>query len=103
MLSTPTLAPIVDDEEILDALGSSPDPDLALLGLDRLLEHSADPDRLLAELERDPVLRHRLFSVLGMSSAFADHLARHPDHWHAVATMPLPCPAARPRRCEPSS
>lgn len=92
MLSTPTLAPIVDDEEILDALGSSPDPDLALLGLDRLLEHSADPDRLLAELERDPVLRHRLFSVLGMSSAFADHLARHPDHWHAVATMPLPCP-----------
>ena len=92
LLSTPTLAPIVDDEEILAALGASPDPDLALLGLDRLVEHTADPDRLLAELERDPVLRHRLFAVLGMSTAFADHLARHPDDWHALAALPLPAP-----------
>lgn len=92
LLSTPTLAPIVDDDDILTAIGVSPDPDLALLGLDRLLEHTRDPDRLLSELERDPVLRHRLFAVLGMSAGLADHLARHPEHWHALSALPLPAP-----------
>ena len=33
VLSTPTLAPIADDAVMLQAIGSSPDPDLALLGL----------------------------------------------------------------------
>jgi glutamate-ammonia-ligase adenylyltransferase len=92
VLSGPACAPVADDEEILGALAASADPDLALLGLDRLLEATSDPDRLLAELERDAVLRHRLFAVLGMSAAFADHLARHPEHWHALAALPLPAP-----------
>ena len=92
LLSTPELAPIIDDAEVLNGLAAAPDPDLALLSLDRLLEHAADADRLVATLERDPVFRLRLFSVLGMSTAFGDHLARHPDHWHDVADLPLPAP-----------
>jgi glutamate-ammonia-ligase adenylyltransferase len=92
LLATPTLAPIVDDDEVLGALGASADPDLALLGLDRLLETATDPDRLIAELERDAVLRRRLFAVLGMSAGLADHLARHPDDWHGLAQLGLPAP-----------
>ena len=98
LLSTPTLAPIADDAVMLQAVGSSPDPDLALLGLDRLLEQAPDADRLLAVLERDPVFRHRLFAVLGMSAGFADHLGRHPEHWGALAEMPLPAQRRSPEQ-----
>jgi glutamate-ammonia-ligase adenylyltransferase len=92
LLASPELGPLADDTQVLGALGASPDPDLALLGLARLLEHAPDADRLVATLERDPVFRHRLFAVLGMSTAFADHLARHPADWRAVADLPLPAP-----------
>lgn len=92
LLATPTLAPIVDDTEVLEAIGAAPDPDLALLGLDRLLENVRDPDRVLAVLERDSVFRRRLFGVLGMSAGIADHLARHPEHWSLLADLPLPAP-----------
>ncbi|MGB9373011.1 MAG: bifunctional [glutamine synthetase] adenylyltransferase/[glutamine synthetase]-adenylyl-L-tyrosine phosphorylase, partial [Jiangellales bacterium] len=85
LLASPELGPLADDGEVLGSFGASPDPDLALLGLDRLLEHAADADRLVATLERDPAFRHRLFAVLGMSAAFADHLARHPADWRALA------------------
>ena len=92
LLATPTLAPIVDDTAVLEAIGAAPDPDLALLGLDRLLENVRDPDRVLAVLERDSVFRRRLFGVLGMSAGIADHLARHPEHWSLLADLPLPAP-----------
>ena len=92
LLASPELGPLADDGEVLGSFGASPDPDLALLGLDRLLEHAADADRLVATLERDPAFRHRLFAVLGMSAAFADHLARHPADWRALADLPLPAP-----------
>ncbi|MGA7689140.1 MAG: bifunctional [glutamine synthetase] adenylyltransferase/[glutamine synthetase]-adenylyl-L-tyrosine phosphorylase, partial [Jiangellales bacterium] len=92
LLASPELGPLADDAEVLGAFGASPDPDLALLGLDRLLEHAGDADRLVATLERDPAFRHRLFAVLGMSAAFADHLARHPADWRALADLPLPAP-----------
>ncbi len=92
LLSTPGLAPVADDADILQALGTAADPDLALLSLGRLLDSAGDADRLVATLERDPVLRHRLLAVLGVSSAFGDHLARHPEHWHSLADLPLPVP-----------
>ncbi len=96
LLSGPACAPLAEDEEMLAAIGASADPDQTLLGLERLLESTPDPDRLLAVLERDAVLRHRLFAVLGMSAAFGDHLARHPEHWRCLADLPLPAP--RPTR-----
>ncbi|GAA2992726.1 bifunctional [glutamine synthetase] adenylyltransferase/[glutamine synthetase]-adenylyl-L-tyrosine phosphorylase [Actinokineospora diospyrosa] len=72
-------------EVILTALSRTPDPDLALRGLDRVRE--ADPDqwaRLRGELETDRRLRARLIAVLGSSTAFADFLVAHPDQWRRL-------------------
>ena len=69
------------DDLILDALGSAADPDLALNELVRLLEAAPDPGRLLTDLLDDPGLRIRLTALLGVSSALADHLVRHPDDY----------------------
>jgi glutamate-ammonia-ligase adenylyltransferase len=65
---------------LLDALGVAADPDLALTGLLGLLESTDDPAGVAAELAGDTAARDRLFAVLGVSAALADHLARHPDH-----------------------
>ena len=67
------------DEPLLEALAAAADPDLALLGLVRLLEAHDDRTRLLQLLRDDEGLRRRLTAVLGSSSALADHLLRHPD------------------------
>ncbi|RLK54240.1 bifunctional [glutamine synthetase] adenylyltransferase/[glutamine synthetase]-adenylyl-L-tyrosine phosphorylase [Actinokineospora cianjurensis] len=72
-------------EAILSALSRSPDPDLALRGLDRI--RAADEDGWLvlrAELESDRRLRARLIAVLGSSTAFADFLTAHPDQWRRL-------------------
>jgi [glutamine synthetase] adenylyltransferase / [glutamine synthetase]-adenylyl-L-tyrosine phosphorylase len=90
LLAGPALGPLADDREVLASIAEAADPDRALAGLDRLLEHATDADRLVAALERDPVFRHRLVSVLGASVAFGDHLGRHPEHWRALAALPLP-------------
>jgi glutamate-ammonia-ligase adenylyltransferase len=66
---------------LLDALGTVADPDLALAGLLRLIETTG----IRAELAEDTTARDRLLAVLGVSSALADHLARHPDHWRVLA------------------
>jgi glutamate-ammonia-ligase adenylyltransferase len=70
---------------LLSALGSVPDPDLALLSLARIAEAVAGRpgrDDLAGHLTRpgDPV-RDRLLAVLGTSAALGEHLARHPDQW----------------------
>ncbi len=92
LLASPAVAPVADDAEVLTALSEAADPDHALLGLDRLLERAPDADRLLAALERDPVFRLRLLAVLGVSGGLAEHLARHPEQWRALADLPLPAP-----------
>jgi len=63
------------DDELLTALGTASDPDLALASLARLAERD---QKVLPELRADPGLRDRLIVVLGASSALADHIARHP-------------------------
>ncbi|MBW4720566.1 bifunctional [glutamine synthetase] adenylyltransferase/[glutamine synthetase]-adenylyl-L-tyrosine phosphorylase [Saccharothrix obliqua] len=74
------------NEPILWALSRSPDPDLALLGVDRLREASgADWPELDAALRVDEVLRGRLLAVLGSSTALSDFLVAHPDRWRALA------------------
>ncbi|WP_143670604.1 hypothetical protein, partial [Streptomyces antimycoticus] len=87
---------------LLEALGATADPDLALLGLVRLVEalpedegEAGEPNggqragsrqALLDTLVTAKPLRDRLLGVLGASEALGDHLARHPGDWHALVT-----------------
>ncbi|GAA2275314.1 glutamate-ammonia-ligase adenylyltransferase [Streptomyces ruber] len=89
LLESPELAGIRDDPVLLEALGATADPDLALLGLVRLLEAQPDPGarrELLSTLIAAKPLRDRLLGVLGASEALGDHLARHPHDWRALVT-----------------
>ncbi|MFJ1746619.1 bifunctional [glutamine synthetase] adenylyltransferase/[glutamine synthetase]-adenylyl-L-tyrosine phosphorylase [Streptomyces sp. NPDC088116] len=91
LLDAPELAAVRSDSLLLDALGATADPDLALRGLVRLVE-SQDPDErmiLLDTLVTAKPLRDRLLGVLGASEALGDHLARHPKDWHALVTYEL--------------
>jgi glutamate-ammonia-ligase adenylyltransferase len=101
LLAEPVLADLLsrsvaldgDGGTVLAALGDSPDPDLALVALVRLLEaFDAPATDLCAALVADELLRCKLFAVLGASAALGDHLARHPDHW----TVLLEQKAAQP-------
>ncbi|MBK3565540.1 bifunctional [glutamine synthetase] adenylyltransferase/[glutamine synthetase]-adenylyl-L-tyrosine phosphorylase [Streptomyces sp. MBT62] len=87
LLESAELAPIRNDPVLLEALGATADPDLALQGLVRLLEAQPEPtDRreLTDTLIAAKPLRDRLLGVLGASAALGDHLARHPRDWHAL-------------------
>ncbi|MEU7379892.1 MULTISPECIES: bifunctional [glutamine synthetase] adenylyltransferase/[glutamine synthetase]-adenylyl-L-tyrosine phosphorylase [unclassified Streptomyces] len=89
LLDGPDLAPLRDDPVLLEALGATADPDLALAGLVRLLE--AQPEskarrELLDTLIAAKPLRDRLLGVLGASAALGDHLARHAGDWRALVT-----------------
>ncbi|MEU9983198.1 bifunctional [glutamine synthetase] adenylyltransferase/[glutamine synthetase]-adenylyl-L-tyrosine phosphorylase [Streptomyces sp. NPDC050856] len=96
LLDLPALSAVRDDPVLLDALGATADPDLALRGLVRLAEAQGDgaaPDRtggaarrLLTTLIGAKPLRDRLLGVLGASEALGDHLARHPGDWRELAT-----------------
>ncbi|MEU6271459.1 bifunctional [glutamine synthetase] adenylyltransferase/[glutamine synthetase]-adenylyl-L-tyrosine phosphorylase [Streptomyces populi] len=83
------LAPVRSDPVLLDALGATADPDLALIGLVRLVEAQDGPPaqrELLDTLIAAKPLRDRLLGVLGASAALGDHLARHPHDWQALVT-----------------
>ncbi|MEU0003678.1 bifunctional [glutamine synthetase] adenylyltransferase/[glutamine synthetase]-adenylyl-L-tyrosine phosphorylase [Streptomyces sp. NPDC006314] len=89
LLDGPELTPVRNDPVLLEALGATADPDLALHGLVRLLEAQSGPAahrELLDTLIAAKPLRDRLLGVLGASSALADHLARHPSDWQALVT-----------------
>ncbi|MEO7131438.1 MAG: bifunctional [glutamine synthetase] adenylyltransferase/[glutamine synthetase]-adenylyl-L-tyrosine phosphorylase [Dermatophilaceae bacterium] len=94
LLEDPALQPLQGAiPEVVAALGDTPDPDLALLGLVRMMEslahrhaHEGLPEGatvvdLVAELTTPGAGRARVLAVLGMSTALIDHLVRHPDHW----------------------
>ncbi|MFC9846159.1 bifunctional [glutamine synthetase] adenylyltransferase/[glutamine synthetase]-adenylyl-L-tyrosine phosphorylase [Streptomyces sp. NPDC060223] len=87
LLESVELAPIKADPVLLDALGATADPDLALLGLVRLVEAQEGPAarrELLDTLIAAKPLRDRLLGVLGASAALGDHLARHPRDWQEL-------------------
>ncbi|MGW2681899.1 bifunctional [glutamine synthetase] adenylyltransferase/[glutamine synthetase]-adenylyl-L-tyrosine phosphorylase [Streptomyces sp. NPDC001414] len=89
LLDGPELAAVRDDPVLLEALGATADPDLALDGLVRLLEAQPGPTahrELLDTLIAAKPLRDRLLGVLGASAALADHLARHPRDWEVLVT-----------------
>ncbi|MFF9779522.1 bifunctional [glutamine synthetase] adenylyltransferase/[glutamine synthetase]-adenylyl-L-tyrosine phosphorylase [Streptomyces sp. NPDC013978] len=89
LLESEELSAVRNDPVLLDALGATADPNLALLGLVRLLE--AQPDRTARRAVLDTLiaakpLRDRLLGVLGASAALGDHLARHAQDWQALVT-----------------
>ncbi|WP_335931891.1 bifunctional [glutamine synthetase] adenylyltransferase/[glutamine synthetase]-adenylyl-L-tyrosine phosphorylase [Streptomyces sp. PTD5-9] len=88
LLDLPELASVRSDPVLLDALGATADPDLALHGVARLVEAQEPDERrtLLDTLVTAKPLRDRLLGVLGASEALGDHLARHPRDWHALVT-----------------
>ncbi|MFE5486801.1 bifunctional [glutamine synthetase] adenylyltransferase/[glutamine synthetase]-adenylyl-L-tyrosine phosphorylase [Streptomyces sp. NPDC056527] len=88
LLDVPDLAALRDDSVLLDALGATADPDLALRGLVRLVEAQPDEERqtLSSTLLSAKPFRDRLLGVLGASEALADHLTRHPKDWQALVT-----------------
>ncbi|WP_069811719.1 bifunctional [glutamine synthetase] adenylyltransferase/[glutamine synthetase]-adenylyl-L-tyrosine phosphorylase [Streptomyces sp. TP-A0874] len=78
--------PLREAPALLEALGTTADPDLALFGLVRFLEalpESELPALLDAMSGADP-LRQRLLRVLGASEALTDHLVHHPEDWRAL-------------------
>src|SRR5689334_5334661 len=70
-------------EPVLAALSRSPDPDLALRGLERL-RPVADWDALSAALHDDVQVRGRLLAVLGSSTALSDFLVVNPGRWRSL-------------------
>jgi len=98
LLDDPALAGFndpLDDvfgDGLTDALSLVADPDLALLGLVRVMEALRQRDKksenrggeLIAALRHSGFGRDRLLAVLGASSALVDHLVTHPDHWRSV-------------------
>ncbi|MFY0514323.1 bifunctional [glutamine synthetase] adenylyltransferase/[glutamine synthetase]-adenylyl-L-tyrosine phosphorylase [Streptomyces anulatus] len=88
LLDLNELASVRSDPVLLEALGATADPDLALRGLVRIVEAEAEGERqvLLDTLVTAKPLRDRLLGVLGASEALGDHLARHPRDWQALVT-----------------
>ncbi len=85
-------APVPGTELIVWALARSPDPDLALVAIERLREALGDDDwaGLDEALRADQGLRGRLFGVLGGSTALGDHLIANPDRWRTLSTHRTP-------------
>ncbi|MEU9917233.1 bifunctional [glutamine synthetase] adenylyltransferase/[glutamine synthetase]-adenylyl-L-tyrosine phosphorylase [Streptomyces sp. NPDC051001] len=87
LLDSPELTGVRNDPVLLEALGATADPDLALHGLVRLLEAQPAPAarrELLDTVIAAKPLRDRLLGVLGASAALAEHLARHAGDWQAL-------------------
>ena len=83
-------------EPLLALIARTADPDLALSRLVGLADAQDDPEPMLRALVDDEGTAMRLLSVLGASEALADHLCRHPEHWHELTdpTMGSTRPAA---------
>ncbi|WP_059008916.1 bifunctional [glutamine synthetase] adenylyltransferase/[glutamine synthetase]-adenylyl-L-tyrosine phosphorylase [Streptomyces specialis] len=86
LLDDPVLRPVAHDPVLLDGLGATADPDLALRALVRLVEAQPEARRadLLDTLIAAEPLRARLLGVLGASEGLGDQLARHPGQWQAL-------------------
>ncbi|MFD4143935.1 bifunctional [glutamine synthetase] adenylyltransferase/[glutamine synthetase]-adenylyl-L-tyrosine phosphorylase [Streptomyces sp. NPDC058572] len=88
LLDVPEMSSVRSDPVLLDSLGASADPDLALRSLVRMVEaqEPGERRRLLDTVVTAKPLRDRLLGVLGASEALGDHLARHPRDWQALVT-----------------
>ncbi len=87
-LADPVMAAVRNDPVLLEALGATADPDLALRALVRVVQAQAPGERntLLDTLITAKPLRDRLLGVLGASEALGEHLAHCPGDWHGLVT-----------------
>lgn len=95
------LPEVNDDPQCLGVIGGVADPDQAVLLLGRFAECLSTDERaqFFSEMSRDPDLRRRLLSVLGMSAALGEHLVRHPLDWRMLrSSVPTPRPGADEHR-----
>ncbi len=76
--------PVEGAENVMWALARSPDPDLALRAVERLVAAVADRREFDAAIRAEVELRGRLLALLGSSTILADHLAANPDRWHRL-------------------
>ncbi|CAN5347736.1 bifunctional [glutamine synthetase] adenylyltransferase/[glutamine synthetase]-adenylyl-L-tyrosine phosphorylase [soil metagenome] len=76
-------------EPLVALIARTADPDAALAALVLLLDAAPDSDDLLAALVDDEGTAMRLLCVLGASEALAEHLVRHPEHWHELTDPTL--------------
>ncbi|HZI97109.1 MAG TPA: bifunctional [glutamine synthetase] adenylyltransferase/[glutamine synthetase]-adenylyl-L-tyrosine phosphorylase [Actinomycetales bacterium] len=108
LVADPALHGLVDladvlADDLLRAVCRTADPDLALLGLVRLMDAAceqpaASVDRLRDVLSTGGGERDRLLAVLGASRALGDQLTRHPEQWQALAVAGSPAPGEARRR-----
>jgi glutamate-ammonia-ligase adenylyltransferase len=68
-------------DELVHLLADTADPDQASTYLAQLVERVDDHQELVRSLVEDEGFAARLFTVIGASSALADHLLVHPAHW----------------------
>ncbi|MBY6367320.1 bifunctional [glutamine synthetase] adenylyltransferase/[glutamine synthetase]-adenylyl-L-tyrosine phosphorylase [Rhodococcoides corynebacterioides] len=74
------------DVDLLWSLSRSPDADLALRTVVRLADALGDDwTELDGVLRRDPLVRGRLFALVGSSSELGDHLVGQPEKWRLLA------------------
>jgi glutamate-ammonia-ligase adenylyltransferase len=73
--------PAAGAENVMWALARSPDPDLALRAVERLVAAVSDRREFDAAIRAEAGLRGRLLALLGSSTILADHLAVNPDRW----------------------
>ena len=71
-------------EHLVAPLAAAADPDVALAGLQRLVDNAGEPAELVAALRTDQELARRLTAVLGASEGLAAHLSRHPEQWREL-------------------
>ena len=87
-LGLPTSAQDEQDPDgvgVVDALGATGDPTLALDTLARIAERTTHPADLMSALRFHTGLRARLLAVLGASSALGQYLVVNPDDWQLLA------------------
>ena len=99
LLAEPILGSVIGEDpeavtDLAEAMADVADPDLAAMGLVRLVEALATrgmPSAELASVLRSSSpRRHRLLVTLGGSRALVDHLCAHPEHWVAAADATPP-------------
>ncbi len=69
------------------AVGRSADPDRALVTLGPIARRRRRPDELVAALSGDERTAGAADGRVGLSTALADHLVRHPEHWHDLVDL----------------
>jgi glutamate-ammonia-ligase adenylyltransferase len=85
---------VASPEALVDALAVAADPDQALQSLHQLADAGVDTRAITADEE----WLRALVAAVGMSTALAGHLVRHPESVTALRGVPARAPSAQERR-----